>query len=562
MTPTPADCWVLAKLLAAQSLNGELALMSDPLRPLGERLAKTPAKRRNDALDWSVFLRPDRDSVIKQIADANPLGPPPPPDPTGGWGPLRLSTPLTVEPFPIGDFPPPVARLISEGTDAIGCPPDFLGLPVLAVAGGVIGRSVSLMLKAGYFVGPTVYAACVGPPSDGKTPALKIVAAAVRAIDEILAAEHAAEKERWRANQIGPDGKPLKTKPPPPPKPRRIEIDDATMEVISVILADNERGLIMIRDELTAFLLGMNQFKHGKGNDRSNALKIWSGDKIIKDRVGHENHEPIRCPHPMLSIVGGVVPDMLRELCDPKGRVDGFLDRFLVVYPEALPVADWSDTGIDDAVVRDWSEVVARLWMRQLALKDGRSVPHVAYFTPEGKALWEARYDAHIDAMNASDFDQSMRGTYGKFREYAGRLALILTCLRHAADPLADPLAVPDVGPRPVEDAWRLIRYFESHAKRVHHAIAEGPDGIGGGRIITAIVDWLRSGHRLTFTEHELRQARRWMQDDDVANALAYLENANAISPTARPQQPGSKGGRPGSASYEVHPLLLIAQNP
>ena len=36
------------------------------------------------------------------------------------------------------------------------CPPDFLGLPALAVVGGVIGRSVSLKLKDGYFAGATL----------------------------------------------------------------------------------------------------------------------------------------------------------------------------------------------------------------------------------------------------------------------------------------------------------------------------------------------------------------------------------------------------------------------
>ena len=148
--------------------------------------------------------------------------------------------------------------------------------------------------------------------------------------------------ERWKLDAAGlPKG----SKPPPPPKPRRIDIDDATMEVLPIILADNPRGLIMIRDELSAFILGMNQFKGGKGNDRSNALKIWSGDRIVKDRVNHENNEPIRCPHPALSIVGGLTPDMLGELADPRGRADGFIDRFLLAYPDPLPVADWSEPG-------------------------------------------------------------------------------------------------------------------------------------------------------------------------------------------------------------------------
>jgi hypothetical protein len=149
-------------------------------------------------------------------------------------------------------------------------------------------------MKDGYFVGATAYMASIGPPSDGKTPALKAVADAIRAIDDKMAAEHARAIEQWNADVAAMPApkKGIKPKPSPPPKPRRIDIDDATFEVLPIILADNPRGLIMIRDELSALILGMNQFKGGKGNDRANALKIWSGDGIIKDRVGRETRPP------------------------------------------------------------------------------------------------------------------------------------------------------------------------------------------------------------------------------------------------------------------------------
>ncbi len=95
--------------------------------------------------------------------------------------------------------------------------------------------------------------------------------------------------------------------------------------------------------------------------------------------------------------------------------------------------------------------------------------------------------------MNADGFPPKLRGPWGKFREYAGRLALILALLEHASDPTADPLAVPEVGPDTVASAWLLISYFKSHARRVHEAIAQGP-GIGGGHVVQAIVGWIRDG--------------------------------------------------------------------
>jgi hypothetical protein len=561
-TPTPLVAWILDRLVYDRQppLNGELADLPEEFRPLGDLLLSTPPEGRESA--WKAFLagRPDKDDIIKALADIDPLAPPPAPEAgpsTNDWPLLSLEELPPVDSFPIDVLPLAGQRLAVEGSDAIGCAVDFIALTMLAVAGGTIGRSVSLKLKPGYFAGATLFAGCVGPPSDGKTPALKAVAAGVRAIDDQLADEHARAMEQWRQDNSA-TGK--KTKPPAAPKPRRIDIDDATMEVLPLILADNPRGLIMVRDELSAFVLGMNQFKGGKGNDRANALKIWSGDKITKDRVNHENNTPIRCAHPTLTIVGGLTPDMLGALTDPRGRADGFIDRFLLVYPDPLPVADWSYTGISDDLDDDWTGLITRLWMRPLDVaKDGRSVPHVAYFTVKGKARWEERYNEHSEEMNAGAFPPFLRGPWGKLREYAGRLALILTLMHHASDATADPLAVPEVDARRVDDAWKLIGYFQSHARRVHAAIAYGPV-TGESRAVKAIVEWIRAGRLLTFTERELKQARRWIKGD-MDDALAYLTERGAIRP--RPAlQAGSKGGRPPSTTYDVNPALLVTQNP
>ena len=163
-------------------------------------------------------------------------------------------------------------------------------------------------------------------------------------------------------------------------------------------------------------------------------------------------------------------------------------------------MADWSNQGIPDDVADDWCCLIDRLWMRVARLKNGQSVPHVVYFTPEGKARWEERYNAHSAEMNAADFPPFLRGPWGKLREYFGRLTLILTLMHHAADPLADALAVPKVDPGRVDDAWKLIAYFKSHARRVQAAIACGP-GSGKTRAVKAILEWIRAGRLLTFTE-------------------------------------------------------------
>jgi hypothetical protein len=558
----PLDAWALRRLLTGHDLGDERERLSERFRPLAERLDALPLEARQTALDGFLAGCHDAEGVVLAMADVDPHGPPPASEadePSDDWPPLKLGGLPPVDPFPDDVLPGVAARLVTEGAEAIGCPSDFLGVPVLAVAGGTIGRSASLMLKGGYFASATIYAGCVGPPSDGKTPALKVAAAAVRRIDEALEAEYVKAVERWQeeAARPGPDGK--KQKSPPPPKPRRIDVDDITMEALPLILADNPRGLVMVRDELTSFALGMNQFKAGKGNDRPNALKIWSGDAIKKDRVNHEANAPIRCPYPSLTIVGGLTPDMLGALVDQKGRADGFVDRFLLVYPDPRPVAGWSERGVAEETADEWAALVARLWARPMNAKDGRSVPHVLQFTPEAKALWRVRYDAHAAEMNALDFPPSLRGPWGKLREYAGRLTLTLACMEHAADPTADPAEVPTVDSRIVRNAWRLVAYFKTHTIRVHAAITQGT-GVGGGDVVQAIVGWLREGLRSSFTVRDLKQARRWIHDDELDKALSYLGRRNAIRPRGGAEE-SSKRGRPASPIYDVHPALLGSQN-
>jgi len=560
----PFDAWVLARLMAGDPVNGELARVSGAGRALAERLSGLPPGGRRAAWDAHLEDIPDADAWIEAVAAADPAGEAPDaPEAGDGWGPLRLVERPPVVPFPVDVFPEPVRRLVFQGAEAIGCPPDFLALAVLAVAGGVIGRSASLKLKDNYFATGCVFAAIIGPPSDGKSPALKMVAEPVRRIDEDLAAEWAEAKARYDRDMAeyeagkrarkGGEGDPLPE--PARPVPRRIGIDDATMEVIPVILADNPRGLVMIRDELTALVQGMNQFKSGKGNDRPIALKIWSSDAITKDRVGNADHAPIRSPFPTLTIVGGLTPDMLGELADPRGRADGFVERFLTAYPDPQPVPEWSETGLPPETAEDWAGVVARLWDRGLRSHEGGPCPHVARLTPAGRAAWVSLYNAHAREMNADDFPPSLRGAWGKFREYAGRLVLILALLHYAVDPTQDSVPIPEIGPRHVEDAWRLVAYFKSHVLRVRAAMRRDA---GLGEDAGPILGWIRRTELASFPQSDLtRNLPRFRTDPESLKAvLARLVEANVIRPRPEPPAPKGKRGRKPLPTFEVNPAL------
>lgn len=549
--------YVLRRLQVGHTLNGELEKVDEKYQPLVARMnAVAPGPARQELFKWACVAwdESEVDALTLAIAQIDPDGPPPADDVPEPWPAMRLDEPPPAEAFPVDVLPAAASELVQAAAASIGCSPDHAALATLAAAAGAIGRSVSLKLKDSYFAPASLYACLVGPPSDGKTPALDAAAEPVKRIGRTLAEEHRQAMRRWEAEEEAAAKLPKGQKPPPtpPPQARRIDVDDITMETIPQILEPNPRGLILIKDELSGLLTGANQYKGGKGNDRQVWLNIWSGTEIVKDRVGNGKAVSIRCPHPLLTIVGGMQPDMLGEMVDAKGRSDGLVERFLFAYPDPTPAAKWSKVGIPSDTADRWAKVIDRLWLRPMNVSpEGWRVPHAAFMDAAAEAEWDRSFNAHVDEMNADDFPESRRAMWGKFRDHAARLALVLALMRHAADPTADALDVPYVDRAVIRDAWRLVAYFKSHYLRARDKMDRGPASEDAAALKT-VVTWLRAKSLATFTERDLKQARK-INDEAREKAFARLIALNVIR-LAKPK-PNPAGGRP-SKVFEVNPAL------
>jgi hypothetical protein len=76
-------------------------------------------------------------------------------------------------------------------------------------------------------------------------------------------------------------------------------------------------------------------YRGGRGGDRQAFLSLWAVAPIKVDRKGQES---IFITEPVVSVTGGVQPEMLGELAEAAGRRDGFLERILWSFPEKTTV--------------------------------------------------------------------------------------------------------------------------------------------------------------------------------------------------------------------------------
>jgi hypothetical protein len=400
--------------------------------------------------------------------------------------------------FPLAVLPPALAAYVEQAARATATPPDFAGVTLLVTAGAALGNSRALCLNDHtWYEAARFYAALVGDPGSGKTPAMQEVTRhyealqfglldaykAARAAYESALAEHEQAVKENRALPPAERG-PLPPPPAEPPKPARLVTIDATVESLAVLLEENPRGLLMTQDEGVAWVRAMGQYKGGRGADRQFWLSAWSGRSHLVDRKG-QGVVPVTIPRPFVNVICGVQPDMLGELADHQGRDDGFLDRLLFVLPPAAAGADWSEATVAPHSQQAWAATLGKL--RGLAMEElhgGALGYQVVRLSAAAKEAWVSWWDGHAAEIRGPDLPAALIGPWGKLKSYAARLALVLHFLWLVQGDGDEG----EMGADSVARAVQLINYFKSHLRLVYGRLRQTPED---NQLFDAL-DWIR----------------------------------------------------------------------
>lgn len=345
--------------------------------------------------------------------------------------------------FPVGVLPGACRQLVEEGVAALGVPPEFIAVPLLTFAGAAIGNAQCIQLKQGFEQRPVIYAAVVGPPGCGKSPADDLARRPLERLQEeaklIFEAALAQYEAAVSTNPHGPQ--------PVRPRMEHFYSTDATTEAIAAMLVSSP-GFALVRDELVGWVRSFDAYRGGRGGDRQNWLSMWSGASLKVDR---KTADPIVVARPVVCVCGGVQPDMLADLADEAGRRDGFIERILWSYPD-VEAPPWTE-----ATVQPETTDGVRKVFRQLRANAG---DEPIKLSTAAKGLWVPFYDQN--AVLGEEATGLMAGVHAKLPNQAARLALILHCLKHPSRPESQAIDA-----ETMDGALDLAEYFVCHARRV-----------------------------------------------------------------------------------------------
>lgn len=390
-------------------------------------------------------------------------------------------------PPPLDLLPGPLQEFILAGAESLNVDTSYLLLPSLSSLGAAIGDACNIILKPGYTQGPIIWTGVIGRSGSKKTPALELGATAMRERERDLVRVNREAKqkfeielEKWQNKDKEKRG----PKPEPPPVLTCL-LDDLTVASVASCLADNPRGLLVAKDELSHWIASFDQFNGSKGADVTRWLSLHAGVMLGLDRK--TNRESLRLFNPRVGITGMIQPKVLKRCLTEDFFDRGLPARFLFAYPPDR-VDSWSELVVPEPLHKAVGEIFNNLFALEPDINShGERQPRVVNLDAGAKSVFVEFYN--LVGAAASEADEKAGAAWQKTVGHGARLALVGHLARGGG-------AVIDRDT--MRAATALALWAAEESSRIYRLLSEGPL-VGGLRKLMEFIS--RRGGSVTVRE-------------------------------------------------------------
>ena len=379
---------------------------------------------------------------------------------------IDLSTRLAGTEFPISIFPTQIQRIIHEVHECHNYPTDYIAAAILTAMAVGIGNTHLAQIKQGWMESPILYMALIGRPGANKSHPLSFAMKpfldydyqqnqefekALAKFDELMSM---SRKERAESGGEQFPQEPIR---------KRFLVSDVTPEGLSLIHAQNKRGLCLWADELSAWFKNFNRYNNG--SEEQFWLSVFSAKTTMSDRKNAKSSIFIKRPY--ISVIGTIQKKILNELAKGERSSNGFIDRILFVMPNLQQKARWNDKELPENIEQEWNAIIEKLIQQECSLNEfGEIEPRILLFTENAKRrLYEWQH--HFSELCDRETNDTIVSIYCKLEIYIIRFALIIQLARWTCEE-CDKEAI-DI--ESVRRAIELAEYFRTTAIRVQTSI-------------------------------------------------------------------------------------------
>ena len=323
--------------------------------------------------------------------------------------------------FPMRAFPVLIQALI---TDLMLDPVyslNYLCATLLFAVSVAIGNSRTLVLNETWHEKAILCMSLLGDTGAVKTPHIKFALNPLFNIDNYYLPLYQAQLQEWRKKPADNRGdKPI---------PRQLCFKDFTLEALMYSMTKSSHGLCVLSDELKGWISSFNRYRQG-GGDLEQWLSIFSGVPITVNRRTQD--DILHIPHPFVSVIGGLQPEILPTLFSGDKMDNGFFNRLLFVNDcdEERPLLWKKEVDLPTNAGERWEQFVRSI-LQKSGYFDKLVYSSEYHFTDDA---WEYMCDWHNPIEEKIKMQpRYLSAIYRKIQTYALRFALILHTMEEAA---------------------------------------------------------------------------------------------------------------------------------
>ena len=234
---------------------------------------------------------------------------------------------------------------------------------------------------------------------------------------------------------------------------------------MSLIHAQNPRGLCLWSDELLAWFKNFNRYNNG--SEEQFWLSVFNAKPTISDRKSTQSSIFIRRPY--ISVIGIIQKKILGELAKGERSSNGFIDRILFVMPNLQQKARWNDKELPEDIEQEWNAIIDRLIQSECHLDEhGEIAPQILFFSEVAKRrLYEWQH--HFSELCDWETNDTIVSIYCKLEIYIIRFCLIIQLARWTCGECDKTY----IDLLTVERAIKLTEYFKESALSVQNILNE-----------------------------------------------------------------------------------------
>lgn len=486
--------------------------------------------------------------------------------------PVPLPTGLPqVQPFNVALMPETLQPWITDISERMQAPADFIAVTAMVTAGSIIGRKVGIRPQrhTDWHEVPNLWGCIIGRPGVMKSPSMKAAMAPIYKLENDSREDYRQRLELFKAFEVERDMRGdarknamkarLKDNPDADlsglamadedePRGTRYIVNDGGYQALSEVIRQcAPNGVLAYRDELMSLVRALDD--ESRIEDKGFYLTGWNGsDSYTSDRIGRGFN--LHIPAVTISLLGSTQPGKIchyvsRAMTGSSGD-DGMIQRFgMMVWPDLDP--NWKEVDRQPHPVARANafaafDDLADLTAESVGAEVDEYNPDRAYlrFDDEAQAEFSMWWSALEHRLRRDEMHSAMESHLSKYRKLIPSLALIHHLLSGR---------VGRIGIDSLVSACAWGEYLETHALRVYGAAIDG--SINGAKTILRRIKAGDLG--ATFTRQELHQ-KKWSGLSDleaVTDALERLESHNYLR-----MRKVETGGRP-SLVCTINPKVL-----